>query len=228
MSAIILDTETHTIDGYPIEISHSPCSFEQGVLKVDHSHNFDQYFSCPEPISYGAMAVHHIIESDLVDCPSYDEFRLPAGVTHIIGHNIDYDIRAIQKCDSSIQVKAICTLAMARMIWGDLETHTLSALYYFVMSDKQAARKHLRNAHNARADIYFTGVILQAIVEKLAIKDMHSLYLMSETARIPKRINFGKYKGTLIKDLDPGYISWLLRQDDLDPYLKKALQGKVA
>lgn len=227
MSAIILDTETHTIDGYPIEISHSPCSFEQGVLKVDHSHNFDQYFSCPEPISFGAMAVHHIIESDLVDCPSYDEFRLPAGVTYIIGHNIDYDIRAIQKCDSSIQVKAICTLALSRMVWPD-ESHTLSALYYLIMEDKALARTHLRKAHNAKWDIYFTGVVLKAIVEKLAIKDMHSLYLMSETARIPKRINFGKYKGTLIKDLDPGYISWLLRQDDLDPYLEKALRGKAA
>ncbi len=227
MSAIILDTETHTIDGYPIEISHSPCSFEQGVLKVDHSHNFDQYFSCPEPISFGAMAVHHIIESDLVDCPSYDEFRLPAGVTHIIGHNIDYDIRAIQKCDSSIQVKAICTLALSRMVWPD-ESHNLSALYYFIMEDKALARTHLRKAHNAKWDIYFTGVVLKAIVEKLAIKDMQSLFLFSEQARIPTKITFGKHKGLAIKDLPSDYVVWLLKQPDLDPYLVKALRGKAA
>lgn len=224
MSAIILDTETHTIDGYPIEISHSPCSFEQGVLKVDHSHNFDQYFSCPEPISFGAMAVHHIIESDLVDCPSYEEFRLPAGVTHIIGHNIDYDIRAIQKCDSSIQVKAICTLALSRMVWPD-ESHTLSSLYYLIMEDKALARTHLRKAHNAKWDIYFTGVLLQTIVEKLAIKDMQSLFLFSEQARIPTRITFGKHKGLKIKELPSDYVVWLLKQPDLDPYLVKALKG---
>lgn len=225
MSAIILDTETHTIDGYPIEISHSPCSFEQGVLKVDHNRNFDQYFSCPEPIAFGAMAVHHIIEVDLVGCPSYDTFRLPADVTHIIGHNIDYDIRAIRLCDSSIQVKAICTLALSRMVWPDLDAHTLSTLYYFIMEDKALARSHLRKAHNAKWDIYFTGVVLKAIVEKLGIKDMQSLYLFSEQARIPTKITFGKHKGMAIKDLPSDYIVWLLKQPDLDPYLVKALKG---
>jgi len=110
--------------------------------------------------------------------------------------------------------------------WRELETHNLTAMYYHVMSGNlETARKHLRNAHNARWDIYFTGVVLQAIVEKLAIKDMNSLYQMSEIARIPKRINFGKHKGTLIKDLKPSYVSWLLKQPDLDPYLAKALAG---
>jgi len=48
---------------------------------------------------------------------------------------------------------------------------------------------------------------------------------MSEAARIPKKITFGKYKGSSIKDLEPSYVAWLLRQDDLDPYLRKALKG---
>lgn len=39
---------------------------------------------------------------------------------------------------------------------------------------------------------------------------------------------FGKHKGTLVKDLDSGYVAWLLRQDDLDPYLEKALRSKAA
>ena len=93
------------------------------------------------------------------------------------------------------------------------------------MEDKALARTHLRKAHNAKWDIYFTGVLLQVIVEKLGIKDINSLFLMSETARIPKKISFGKHKGTAIKDLEPSYVSWLLRQDELDPYLRKALKG---
>jgi exodeoxyribonuclease X len=52
---------------------------------------------------------------------------------------------------------------------------------------------------------------------------MASLYQMSEIARIPKIITFGKHKGTEIKDLPADYVQWLLRQDDLDPYLVKAL-----
>jgi len=227
MRALILDTETNSLNGYPIEIAHAPCSFEQGVLEIHQKSAFDEYFSCPEPIELGAMATHHILETDIADKPSYEVFRLPENTVYLIGHNIDYDIQAIKLCDSSINVKGICTLALARMVWDELETHNLTALYYHVMSaDLETARKHLRNAHNARWDIYFTGVVLQAIVENLAIKDMNSLYQMSEIARIPKRITFGKHKGELIDELPDSYIDWLLKQPELDPYLIKALKGQ--
>lgn len=222
MNALILDTETHDLNGYPIEIAYAPCSFEQGVLVINQGEVFDEYFSCPEPIALGALATHHILEADIAEKPSFDTFRMPQGVQYLIGHNIDYDIKAVQKCQPDFTVKGICTLALCRMVWPELP-HTLSAMYYHVMDYLELARKHLRHAHNAKADIYFTGVILQTLVEQLGIKDMNSLFIMSETARIPKYITFGKHKGTAIKDLDSGYVSWLLKQPDLDPYLRKAL-----
>ena len=223
MSALILDTETHDLNGYPIEIAYAPCSFEQGVLVVNQGEVFDEYFSCPEPIALGALATHHILEADIAEKPSFDTFKMPPDVQYLIGHNIEYDIKAIQKCQPDFTVKGICTLALCRMVWPELP-HTLSAMYYHVMDDLELARKHLRHAHNAKADIYFTGVILKTLVEQLGIKDMNSLYIMSETARIPKYITFGKHKGTAIKDLDSGYVSWLLKQPDLDPYLRKAIE----
>ena len=222
MNALILDTETHDLNGYPIEIAYAPCSFEQGVLVINQGEVFDEYFSCPEPIALGALATHHILEADIAEKPSFDTFKMPQGVQYLIGHNIDYDIKAIQKCQPDFTVKGICTLALCRMVWPELP-HTLSAMYYHVMDDLELARKHLRHAHNAKADIYFTGVILKTLVEQLGIKDMNSLFIMSETARIPKYITFGKHKGTAVKDLDSGYVSWLLKQPDLDPYLRKAL-----
>jgi exodeoxyribonuclease X len=222
MNALILDTETHDLNGYPIEIAYAPCSFEQGVLVINQGEVFDEYLSCPEPIALGALATHHILETDIAEKPSFDTFKMPQGIQYLIGHNIDYDITAIQKCQPDFTVKGICTLALCRMVWPELP-HTLSAMYYHVMDDLELARKHLRHAHNAKADIYFTGVILKTLVEQLGIKDMNSLFIMSETARIPKYITFGKHKGTAIKDLDSGYVSWLLKQPDLDPYLRKAL-----
>ena len=223
MNALILDTETHDLNGYPIEIAYAPCSFEQGVLVINQGEVFDEYFSCPEPIALGALATHHILEADIAEKPSFDTFKMPQDVQYLIGYNIDYDIKAIQKCQPDFTVKGICTLALCRMVWPELP-HTLSAMYYHVMDDLELARKHLRHAHNAKADIYFTGVILKTLVEQLGIKDMNSLFIMSETARIPKYITFGKHKGTAIKDLDSGYVSWLLKQPDLDPYLRKAIE----
>lgn len=221
MSAIILDTETHDMKGYPIEIAFGPCSFEQGELWFDQGKVFDEYFSCPEPITYGAMAVHHILESDIAGKPSFETFRAPA-CEYIIGHNIDYDIEAIRKADPEFKAKAICTLALARMVYPD-QAHNISALVYMLTSGSEKARESIRNAHNAKQDVLLTAFVLKIICNDLGIKDMQSLYLFSEQARIPTHITFGKYKGTAIKDIPSDYVSWLLKQSDLDPYLKKAL-----
>lgn len=225
MSALILDTETSDFEKFPIEIAHVPVSFlENGELFVDKDACFDEYFSCPEPISFGAMAVHHILESDLINKPSYETFRLPEGIQYIIGHNVDYDIRAIKLADKSVNAKAICTLALSRMVWPN-EAHNLSALIYMLSKGSLKARESIRNAHNAKQDVLLTAVLLKQICKALGIKDMQSLYLFSEQARIPTKITFGKHKGMAIKDLPADYVIWLLNQDDLDPYLRKALKG---
>lgn len=226
MNALILDTETHDMNGYPIEIAHVPCDFNKlGVLQIVDDLLFDKFYSCPEPISFAAMAVHHIIEADLIGKPSYNTFRLPQGVTYLIGHNIDYDIKAIQKCNNSIQVKGICTLALSRMVWPDVPAHNLSALYYMIAGGTDQTRKELRNAHNAAADIMFTATILRELIKLTGIKDMQSLYLLSEKARIPTKMTFGKHSGMLIKDVPADYKTWLFKQSDLDPYLRKALEA---
>lgn len=224
MSAIILDTETHDMNGYPIEIAHVPVYFENGELVVNKDACFDEYFSCPELISYGAMAVHHILESDIAGKPSYETFRLPEGVQYIIGHNVDYDIEAIKLADKAINAKAICTLALARMVWPD-DAHNLSALIYKFTNGSEKARQSIRNAHNAKQDVLLTAALLRNICKVLGVKDMQSLFLFSEQARIPTHLTFGKYKGTAIKDIPADYVTWLLKQDDLDPYLRKALKG---
>ena len=226
MNTLILDTETHDLNGYPIEIAHVPCGFNQfGSFQVVEDLLFDEFYSCPESISFAAMAVHHIIETDLINKPSYSTFRLPEGVTYLIGHNIDYDIQAIQKCDSSIQVKGICTLALSRMVWSNASAHNLSALYYMVSGGTDQTRKELRNAHNAAADIMFTARILDWIIKATGVKDMEALYLLSEEARIPTKLTFGKHNGMLIKDVPADYKAWLLKQSDIDPYLRKALEA---
>lgn len=223
MSAYIADTETNTLNGYPIEIAYVPCSFVDGLIHVDGSQVYDEYFSCPDEISFAAMAVHHILEADIADKPSYETFKAP-NCEYLIGHNVDYDIKALQIGDKEFKPKAICTLALAKMAWPTAEAHNISALIYMLTKGSDRARQRLRDAHNAKADILLTATILKKLCEKLAIRDMTSLYQMSEIARIPKIITFGKHKGTAIKDLPTDYVQWLLRQDDLDSYLEKALQ----
>ena len=228
MNAIILDTETHTLNGKPIEIAYAPIEIHDGKITLDKSQLFDQLYSVEEPISYAAMAVHHILESDIENQPLYTSFKLPLSTQYIIGHNIDYDINAIARCGVDVShIKAICTLALARKVWPDSEAHNISALIYQISKGSPKARELLKGAHRADADIILTANILMHIVHYLDISTIEELYSASEEARIPKTINFGKHRGTAISELPRDYIQWLLRQDDLDSYLKKALETSL-
>ena len=225
MQAIILDTETHTLNGLPIEIAYAPIEIENAKLSLDKSQLFDQLYQVGQPISYAAMAVHHILESDLVDQPQYTEFQLPPSTVYIIGHNVDYDIAAIARCGvDTTQLKPICTLALARRVWENADAHNISALIYQITKGSAKAREMLKGAHRADADIILTANILMHIIHHLNIQSIEQLYLASEEARIPKSITLGKHKGTAIAELPKDYIQWLLRQDDLDAYLRKALE----
>lgn len=228
MHAIILDTETHTLNGQPIEIAYAPIQIADHKITLDKSQLFDQLYSVDEPISYAAMAVHHILESDLIDQPHCTAFKLPEDTVYIIGHNIDYDIRALEKCGvDSANIKAICTLALARLVWPNAEAHNISALIYMISKGSEKAREMIRKAHRADMDIILTANILMHIVHQLKINSIEELYAASEDARIPRSINFGKHRGSAIADLPPDYVQWLLRQDDLDPYLRKALENSA-
>jgi exodeoxyribonuclease X len=228
MQTIILDTETHTLNGLPIEIAYAPIEINAGKLTLDKSKLFDQLYQVGTPISYAAMAVHHILESDLENQPHYKTFKLPETTTYIIGHNIDYDIAAIARCGVDVSnIKPICTLALARKTWPDAEAHNISALIYLISKGSDKAREMLKGAHRADADIILTANILMHIIHHLNIQTIEQLYVASEEARIPKSISFGKHKGTSISDLPTDYVQWLMRQDDLDPYLRKALEKNI-
>ena len=88
----------------------------------------------------------------------------------------------------------------------------------------EAAKELVVGAHSALVDVTNLRFILGSLKSLLSFKDLEELYEMSEVARIPDKMTFGMHDGTLLKDLPRGYISWLLRQDWLDPYLRIALQ----
>ena len=179
-----------------------------------------QRYNPGKPISLGALATHHIMDEELVNCPASSSFRLPAGTKYLIGHNIDFDWVAI----GSPEVKRICTLALARSLWPNLDSHTQSALLYYF--ERETARDQLRNAHSALADVWICSKIVGQIINKLHPVSLDALWEMSEKARIPTTMPYGKHKGELISQVPTDYKQWLLRQDNVSGYLRKALEAK--
>ncbi len=229
MTALIFDTETHKLHGDIIEAAGVEVYFYSPTEFIPTQREFSKRYRPSEPISLGAMAVHHIVDEDLIKCPSFTKFKIPDEykVEYLIGHNIDYDIAAMNRAGVDTSgMKAICTLAIARYIWPKLEAHNLSALAYHVSSNRKATRRGLRTAHSALSDCMTTYSLLNAIIRHQGVRSMEELYELSEQARYPTHIFYGKYKGWAIKDLDDTDIHWLMRRTE-DEYLKRSLEDEL-
>lgn len=218
MIAAVIDTETTGLDEpQPVEIAWMRLEGPQGLRSLD-------LFSCryrpSKRITLGALATHHIVDEELVACESYAMFRLPDGVEYLIGHNVDFDWQAIGKPN----VRRIDTLAFSRKLWPKADSHSLGAMMYLL--ERENARNLLRHAHSAATDasnnVRLLGHILRALGEPAT---WEAVWLLSEDARIPEVMPFGKHKGAAIADVPADYKRWLLGQPDVDPYLRKALDG---
>lgn len=222
--AIIFDCET---TGF-----NFPEIIEAAWIEVNEPYDlcpngeYDQFFRPTKPIEIGAVATHNIIELDLIDAPPVSEFRLPDGLKYMIGHNIDFDWEAAGKPD----VKRICTLALSRFLWPNLDAHKQTAMMYYLFGKNDEVRSKVKNAHNALCDVRNCSEVLERIIGELisrgyVVSTWDNLWSISEMARVPTRMPVGKYKGELIKDLPASYVSWFLKQPDVDPYLLKALKA---
>jgi exodeoxyribonuclease X len=215
--AIIIDTETHSKDNLiPIEIAW----FNPVTNK-----SFNRRYNPVVPITLGALSVHHILDEELIDCPSPDTFKIPDDVGYFIAHNAKFDYEAL---GSPAHIKCICTLALARKYLPFLDSHSQSALTYYFFRNE--AKEMLKQAHSALADVMNLHKLLIRMRE-LEIwpkcKNWHDMYLLSEDAKTPTHWTFGKFKGKPLNVADKGYVDWYLKLpvNETDKYLVKSLMN---
>jgi exodeoxyribonuclease X len=219
MTAIILDTETTDVaEGMEVmevmELAY--------INYLEPHHPFLKRYKPDKPPKFGACAVHHILPSDVEACdPSANARHDVVPATYWIGHNIDFDWRAL---GSPSHIKRIDTLAFSRSLWPECDGHTLSAMMYFTHGMNEATRGRVRQAHSALDDVLMCQDLLKVILKVTHITDLETLWEESEEARIPRLWTFGKFKGQRIEDADRGYANWCRKQPDFDPYVLKALK----
>ncbi|MBP2280674.1 exodeoxyribonuclease X [Psychrobacter sp. PL19] len=232
MSTYILDTETTgLIEPHMTEAAYSIVAINGGKVAVLQDPRAKRFNPLKE-ITLGSMATSHICDENIADAPPHTDFKLPSSVEYLVGHNIDFDVQVLKNAGVTHTPKLICTFAMAAHLLPTLDSHKLVALLYYFHRD--VAHNQARNAHTAIADIYFTQLVLGSLIDLAnsqghAITDVDSLYEFSQMARIPTHLSFGKHKGVAIADLatnadGAGYLKWLLKQDNVDPYLAQACQ----
>lgn len=216
MSSYIIDCETTGSENpQPIEIAYARVE-PPGIIVGDV---VSRRYQATELIRLGAMAIHHITDEDILLCEPGSTFKLPDDADYLVGHSVDYDWAAIGKPP----VRRICTLALARAAWPDLDSHSLGAVIYYL--DRRHAKMILRNAHNAASDVIAASLVLREALKTLGpISGWEDAWRLSEAARVPKTMPFGKHRGKKISELPASYVKWLLRDAEIDEYMIRALK----
>jgi len=176
----------------------------------------------------GAIATHMIsleeIEEKAVD-DSSNAIRYLPKTDYVIGHNVDFDADVLGGLPG---VKRICTLAMARYFYPNLDSHRLTALYLACFGVNSITLGVIKNAHRAGDDVWICKEILSNVCG-IGVGETEDwaerMWQFSEKARIPTTMPYGKHKGELIADVPRDYKQWLLAKDDVDPYLRRALEN---
>lgn len=227
LPAILIDTETtgKGDDAQVIEMAYLGLCETPGKI---HTSAFCSYYKPTVPIEFGAMATHHIVPSQLEgQRPHTEAISDVPPAKYWVGHNVDVDWNWLGRPD----VKLIDTLAMSRNLFPELDSHTQSAMIYYLgtsLGRPERARERLQKAHSAKADVENCNTIVSLIANTCRQRDIpfstwDEVYKFSELARVPTHMPFSKdHKGKPIGQVPQGFRDWYMRQETTDKYILAA------
>lgn len=195
------------------------------------------------PISIEAMEVHGITPERLEGKPSYAQTRFAARIdalntpeNYLIAHNIDFDLGMIEKEGFRNRMQKIDTVRCARHLLPDLPHHRLQYLRYALelyRNEEVEARKLgiTLKAHDAIGDVLILKLLFTHLINivREQFPDENPVEKMVALTREPVMIctfKFGKYRGESIEEIaqrDPGYLSWMRKNLDLDEDMRHTL-----
>ncbi|MDR1745921.1 MAG: 3'-5' exonuclease [Tannerella sp.] len=185
------------------------------------------------PIPPEATQIHGITDEDVKDCPTFkaiakslaaqiegcdlagfnsNRFDIPLLAEEFLRAGVDIDLNKRKLVD-------------VQTIFHKMEQRTLSAAYKFYCD------RDLDHAHSAESDTKATYEVLKAQLDKYPELQNDIKYIaefssftnnvdfagrMIYNEKGEEVINFGKYKGRLVKDVlsfDPSYYSWVMNGD---------------
>lgn len=106
----------------------------------------------------------------------------------------------------------ICTVKAAARLFPDADSHSNQAIRYRLGLD--LPEDLAMPPHRAGPDSFVTAHILGRFLQTERVRD---LVLWTALPRWMPRLRFGKHKGLAWVECPEDYLSWLLKQPDMDP-----------
>lgn len=224
---VFLDTETTSkTEGRLVQLA---------MKRARDGQTWNALYKPPVPITYEAMAVHHITEEMVEGCSPFArdvngsktaENFLEGSI--MVAHNARFDAEILER--EGVKVKEwIDTLKVARRLWPDWPEHKLQYLRYRLGVKVKAGK-----AHDALADVLVLEAVFAEILRTALNVEMSPLerkdwgedkatdiiidrmMKWSREASLLHTFSFGKYKGmewSAVAKTDRKYLEWILSQD---------------
>lgn len=215
MHIIILDTETTDKDpnNRLVQLAYKNLTTGETVA---------EYFKPPVPISFGAMAIHHITNEmvqNKLPFPESEHYKkitkiLPENI--LVAHNAPFDMQVLRNEGITLG-HHIDTLRIARHLL-DSEQYSLQYLRYSLGLNVNGS------AHDALGDV----LVLESLFLYLKEETRRQFKLSTEEEIINKLLElnnmpvlletmiFGKYKGKTfaeVAQIDKPYLQWLYNSE---------------
>lgn len=209
----VIDTETTGFDptcNSIVELAVVLLTEDGTILK-----SFSSLVKPAHPISYEAMAVHHLTESMVADAPSLTEVLLLAST--LVDQDPNYFVAHYAQFDSQFLPWLspwICTARLACHLWPEAPAHSNGVLRYWLPGLNDEIWPPPDIPHRAGSDALVTAHILRRMLQ------LHPIEYLLELSPKPiffKTVKFGMYRGKPWEEVPSKYLQWMLRQTDFDP-----------
>ncbi len=210
-----------------------------GLIGVDGDQivTLSDLIRAPKKIRPEAMAVHHITNEMVREAPGFSESECALWLdAHnstdniLVAHNIEFDLRMLQKEGMVWQGGIIDTLKCTKHLITEIDRFSLQYLRYelaLYKSEKEAAATMNieLNAHSVMSDALHVKLLHEYISD---IADDERLMELTVEQALVKKFVFGKYKGRYIEEIamqDRGYLQWMLENMfDMDSDLRYSVR----
>lgn len=184
-------------------------------------------FKPTQPMPADNIAVHHLTMKRLQEWPSCTETDLRALVTSeapkfLVAHNASFE-QAFLDAYRLPEQHWLCTYKVGLKLYPDAPSHSNQALrYYFGLDlDENLAMP----PHRAGPDSYVTAHLLAAM-----LFDGHKVNQMVRITAEPRfyaTCPLAKHKGQPWSAVPHDYLTWMLKQADMEEDIKAAARGEI-
>lgn len=158
-------------------------------------------------------AVHHLVDEDVaggVDFIAGYQMAFPQSrpIIAIAAHNCKFERQWLTDEVTGL-APWICTYKAALRIWPEAPAHSNQALRYW-LRPAGLNRAIAARAHRAFEDAYVTAFILRELLGRASIEQ---LVTWTAEPALQIRCGLGKWRGAPWRDVDDGFLRWVLGKD---------------